>query len=258
MGHFNVKTPRLLFALSPTSSVFSGPCEPSCLAFQACSQTGTKISLAHATKTSAPSRRCFEEGANRWWTRMHGGRVLNVSQPCVSRKITKDLALQSAKSVGTPGAAKKAANHWTSIEEIFVSLVQRTLFLSLNRHDIVHTVKGMTRLVEDPDKIFTLHIETWHFCVPHETENFKACKKTRKSTSCGVLTVHGLCKEFLHGKQPLSINLRSGGTCRHGMIRKRGSRKLRHIDSSWQLRLCHMLSLRTLSCSVNIMTMLVP
>ena len=146
------------------------------------------------------------------------GGISNLSQSCVSRKHINDVDLESPK--GAPGTVKDILNpdegHKKLDEtqrKMFVSCVQRALFLSPDRQDIVYTEKGLMRRAKDPD------VEQWsrlerldrfliiapnvpaqgHLDVLHATSDtdWNACREMRKSTSCGVLpmmaAVQGVC-----------------------------------------------------------------
>ena len=173
---------------------------------------------------------------------------------------------------------------------IYASCVMRLLYLAQDRHDIVYTVKNLSRTVSKPSEEdwarlkkltkYLVYRPRVRVLIPRggdmttftasSDSDWAANVETRKSTSCGVLSVDGATQGVYSRGQdnralssgesefyaagsvlneaiglagiycemgfPMCIILQVDSTAAIGMIQKRGTGRARHID----LRHLHM------------------
>lgn len=136
------------------------------------------------------------------------------SDPRHVQILVRELGLENAKDVVTPGVTRKynPDSELLSSAEIsrYRSLVMRANYLSLDRPDISYTAKELARKMSEPNQedwvglkrlVRFLHHRArlvWSFKQQDEPDSLRmfsdsddgGCTRTRKSTSCGVL-MHG-------------------------------------------------------------------
>ena len=136
------------------------------------------------------------------------------SDPRHVQILVRELGLQDAKDVVTPGVTRKfdPESALLSVQEVsrYRSLVMRANYLSLDRPDVSYTAKELARKMSEPNQddwvglkrlVRFLHHRArlvWSFRQQPEPDSLRmfsdsddgGCTRTRKSTSCGVL-MHG-------------------------------------------------------------------